>query len=149
MTKLNALLLAAALAAAPYAYANHDGAMGEHCDMHKKDLFTKADKNGDGSLDKDEARSMQDKRFDEADTNHDGKLSPEEMQNCKHAANPAHERGSMGFRGADKNGDGKLDRKEAAALPNVAKNFDAIDGNKDGLLTRDEVHTFMQNQHKQ
>ena len=37
-------------------------------------------------------------------------------------------------------------KEEAKKLPNVAKNFDAIDGDKDGTLDRDEVHHFMHEQ---
>lgn len=150
MSKLYPLILAAALTAAPIAYAAHDGGMGEHCDMHKKqDMLKEADQNKDGSIDKSEARAMHDQHFDEADTNHDGKLSEDEIKNCdRHGHGAMHDKGSMGFKNADKNSDGKLDRSEAAALPNVSKNFDAIDANKDGLLERDEVHTYMKN-HRQ
>ena len=39
----------------------------------------------------------------------------------------------------DKNGDGLVDRSEAAAHPRLAKHFDSIDGNKDGTLSTDEM----------
>ena len=38
----------------------------------------------------------------------------------------------------DANGDGAVDRTEASHRPHVAKNFDALDRNKDGRLTADE-----------
>ena len=44
--------------------------------------------------------------------------------------------------------DGTLDRKEAKAMPRVAKNFDAIDTDKDGTVSLEEVHTFMKARHK-
>jgi Ca2+-binding EF-hand superfamily protein len=43
------------------------------------------------------------------------------------------------FKAADKNGDGTLDKTEAAALPNVSKNFDAIDTDKDGTVSLEEI----------
>lgn len=146
MYKFHALILAAALTASPLAFAGHDGNMGEHCDMKKQGMLKEADANKDGSIDKSEARAMHEKHFDEADANKDGKLSADEIRKCdQHKHGSMHEKGTQGFVGADKNGDGKLDRKEAEALPNVSKNFDAIDANKDSLLERDEVHTFMKN----
>ncbi|MBO9738673.1 EF-hand domain-containing protein [Xanthomonas axonopodis pv. begoniae] len=38
----------------------------------------------------------------------------------------------------DKNGDGVIDRNEAAADPTLAAQFDTLDTNKDGKLSRDE-----------
>lgn len=40
---------------------------------------------------------------------------------------------------ADKNGDGLISRAEAAALPKLATQFDAIDTNKDGQISSDEL----------
>lgn len=39
----------------------------------------------------------------------------------------------------DTNGDGVIDRSEAAANPRLAAKFDALDKNKDGKLSRDEL----------
>ena len=46
------------------------------------------------------------------------------------------------WKAADKNGDGKLSREEAAALPRIAKHFDEIDANKDGFITPEELKAF-------
>lgn len=40
---------------------------------------------------------------------------------------------------ADKDGDGKISREEAAAMPRMAKNFDKLDANKDGFISKDEM----------
>ena len=54
-------------------------------------------------------------------------------------AHKMHER----MKAADKDGDGKFSREEAnASLPRIAKNFDAIDTNKDGFVTKDELKAF-------
>ncbi|HQR51342.1 MAG TPA: EF-hand domain-containing protein [Methylophilaceae bacterium] len=146
MNKLTSLLLASTLAFALPALADHDG-MGEHCDMHKKQHspLAEADTNKDGSIDKAEAQAMHDKHFDKMDANHDGKLSKEEVAACKNDG--MHDKGSMGFKKADKDNDGTLDKKEAKSLPNVSKHFDEIDVDKDGTVSRDEVHNFMKDQH--
>jgi hypothetical protein len=46
------------------------------------------------------------------------------------------------LRAADTNGDGLINRQEAAALPRLAKNFDAIDANHDNELSKDELKAF-------
>ena len=55
----------------------------------------------------------------------------------------AHKRGAERFKAADKNGDGMLDREEAKSMPKVAKNFDAIDADKNGTVTGKEIHDYM------
>ena len=58
-----------------------------------------------------------------------------------------HDKGDAAFKKADKDNDGTLDRKEAKAMPNVAKNFDAIDADKDGTVSLEEVHIYMKGPH--
>lgn len=43
---------------------------------------------------------------------------------------------------ADTDGNGMLSRAEAAALPRIAKQFDAIDANHDNQITADELKAF-------
>ena len=50
------------------------------------------------------------------------------------------------LKAADTNGDGLISRAEAAALPRIARHFDAIDTNKDGQLSQDELRAFHQTQ---
>jgi hypothetical protein len=57
-----------------------------------------------------------------------------------------HDNGADAFKKADKDHDGTLDKEEAKAMPRVAKNFDAIDADKDGTVSLDEVHTYMKAQ---
>jgi Ca2+-binding EF-hand superfamily protein len=58
-----------------------------------------------------------------------------------------HDNGATAFKKADKDNDGTLDKEEAKAMPQVAKNFDAIDADKDGTVSLDEVHTYMKARH--
>ncbi|HEX9389837.1 MAG TPA: EF-hand domain-containing protein [Usitatibacteraceae bacterium] len=47
------------------------------------------------------------------------------------------------LKAADKNGDGKISLDEAkASLPMIARNFDKIDADKDGFITREELKAW-------
>ena len=67
--------------------------------------------------------------------------SPGEPARQLHAAS----RFSEQFKAADKDGDGALSLAEAqnANLLRVVDNFDRIDANKDGKVTRDEIRTLV------
>ncbi len=58
-----------------------------------------------------------------------------------------HDKGDLAFKKADKDNDGTLDKAEAKAMPNVARHFDAIDTDKDGTVSLEEVHTYMKARH--
>ena len=99
------------------------------------------DANGDGFITREEAKGhpMLEKNFDAIDTNKDGKLSREEMKAAhdQHKADHAAHRPKM-----DANGDKMISRDEAKGHPRLEKNFDAIDTNKDGQLSPDELKAF-------
>ncbi|GBG15221.1 uncharacterized protein NMK_2824 [Novimethylophilus kurashikiensis] len=146
MNKIGIFTLSAMLAFSPLAMANHDGSDGDHCTRNHRMDLSKADKNGDGFIDKEEAEAVHQQNFDEMDTNHDGKLSKEEIAACKRKCSHKtgmHEKGTQAFNKADKDNDGTLDREEAKKLPHVSKNFDAIDADKDGTVDREEIHQYM------
>jgi len=109
--------------------------------------FKKADKDNDGTLDKDEAKAMPrvSKHFDTIDADKDGTVSMDEIKASMKQA--AHAKGEAAFKKADTDNDGTLDKSEAKAMPRVSKNFDAIDTDKDGTVSMDEIHTFMQAHH--
>jgi Ca2+-binding EF-hand superfamily protein len=52
---------------------------------------------------------------------------------------PPSDGGQRGLSKLDSNGDGVIDRAEAAKAPRLAQNFDTLDKNKDGKLSRDEL----------
>jgi hypothetical protein len=54
-------------------------------------------------------------------------------------------RGMDRLRAADTNGDGMISREEAKALPRLAKHFDAIDADKNGQITAEEMAAAHQN----
>lgn len=100
-----------------------------------------ADKNADGKLDRQEAASLPhiSQNFDAIDANHDGYITFDELQAYRQAHHGRH-----GLKALDKDGDGKISRDEAAASPRLAANFDKIDTNHDGFLTRDELEAAHQ-----
>jgi|LauGreDrversion4_2_1035121.scaffolds.fasta_scaffold117024_2 Ca2+-binding EF-hand superfamily protein len=48
------------------------------------------------------------------------------------------------FAEADKDGDGKLTREEAEAMPRVSKNFDKLDADKQGYVTLAQLKDAME-----
>jgi hypothetical protein len=46
------------------------------------------------------------------------------------------------LKAADTDGDGRISRAEAVALPRIAKHFDEIDTNKDSFLTKEEMKAY-------
>lgn len=46
------------------------------------------------------------------------------------------------FKQADTNGDGMLNKAEAAALPRIAEHFDEIDADHNGQITPEELRAF-------
>ncbi|MDG1059650.1 MAG: EF-hand domain-containing protein, partial [Synechococcus sp. cluster3_bin.96] len=55
------------------------------------------------------------------------------------ASHPSGLRLQRRFQQADRNFDGKLDRKEVASLPWLQRNFESLDRNGDGGLTLNEL----------
>ena len=112
--------------------------------------FKKADTDNDGTLTKVEAKSMPRvaKHFDAIDADKDGTVSLDEIRaSMKKAGKAKHDRALERFKSADKDNSGTLTKDEAKAMPRVAKNFDAIDTDKDGTVSEKEIHDYMKAQH--
>ena len=92
----------------------------------------KADKDNDGTLDKNEAKAipMVSKHFDVIDVDKDGTVDQAEVDAFKVMM-------------ADKDNDGTLDKKEIKHK-GIAKAFDELDGDKDGTLDAKEILNFFQ-----
>ena len=116
-------------------------------DTRRSAQLARADRDGSGTLSRDEVRAGAPRlldRFDSIDVNHDGELSPQELRAWSRSH--AQQRGRDGrtalaahFTRADADGNGLLSRDEARAhLPRVAAKFDRIDANHDGVISMEE-----------
>ena len=100
-----------------------------------------ADKNADGLISREEARTSLPRlheNFAAIDGNGDGQISFAELQAYREAHRAAGTRG-QGWKKWDANGDGKLSREEVANSPRLGANFEAIDTDRDGFLTAEEL----------
>lgn len=115
--------------------------------------FKKADADGNGSLSKAEMEAAIPnlaKDFDAIDANKDGQVSHDEMRAWRQAKKAEiKQKGSERFKKADSDGNGTLSKEEAEkGMPRLAKNFDAIDTNKDGQISPDEIRAYMKDRMK-
>ncbi|MBL8517509.1 MAG: hypothetical protein JNM76_11150 [Betaproteobacteria bacterium] len=107
---------------------------GDH-GKHAMERLAEADKDGDGKLSKDEAAALPRlaKRFDQIDANKDGFITKEEMK----AARQKHDGDRLARVDTDRSG--TITRAEAERMPKLKENFDKLDTNKDGVLSKDEL----------
>jgi len=129
-------LLSSSLA---FAHEGHEG--GQHMG------FTDMDRDGDGLISREEAAGNPrlSEHFDSIDVNKDGKLSRDEV---KSSFRTMHEHGRQqfdeAFTKADSDSDGKLSLAEAqAGMPRLGNDFNELDANKDGYVTREEIKAHM------
>jgi Ca2+-binding EF-hand superfamily protein len=151
MKKLPILLagvLVSAAAIAQTATPERGEGMQRRMDFAEK-MFGEADSNHDGAVSQSEWQAARlreaNERFQKMDMNRDGKLTREEMQQARE-----HRQERMGehrhgewrerMRKMDKDGDGQLSRAEIGNdMPRLSQNFDQLDSNRDGKLSRDEM----------
>lgn len=105
----------------------------------------KLDANNDGAIDRTEAAAHPrlSAEFDQLDRNRDGKLDASERPHRKggHGRRGGHD-GMARLIDADKDGDGRISRTEAATLPRIGESFEQIDANRDGFLVRSELTKY-------
>ncbi len=152
---MKTLVFAAVLAALPLALSAQEPAAPAaaspgtaqgmpHAGRHH-DFFAQWDTNGDGQISREEAQAagaaMALKHFDKLDLNKDGVVTKAEIQQARANRRAAfQQKFEARFKAADTNGDGGLSKEEAAkSFPWLARRFDQLDTNKDGLLTIDEL----------
>ena len=102
-------------------------------------LFTSLDRNGDGRLSRQEVEGHPylERHFNRLDRRGRGYLTPAEL--VPPDASGVGERLQRVFARADANGNGLIDRREAAAFPWLRERFDAADRNGDGRVSLEEL----------
>ena len=108
------------------------------------DVFARMDTNKDGKISKAEAKNFIAQNFERIDANKDGYIDKDELRRFVARNLAARGRGGP-FAGAqgpdfdalDKNADGRLTREELKGTP-YADKFDEIDTNKDGKIDKKE-----------
>jgi len=104
-----------------------------------------ADKDGDGRVSRAEATSSGAERsgewFDKLDLNKDGYVTQDEMKQARdNRHGDMKEKMEARFKEADANADGQLSLDEVQAkMPRLADRFTALDTDKNGLLSKDEL----------
>jgi Ca2+-binding EF-hand superfamily protein len=100
----------------------------------------KLDANGDGVIDRAEAAKSPRfaGMFDKFDANHDGKLTADERPQHRGRGEGRDGRGGDRLAELDANGDGAIDRAEAAKAPRLSEHFDKLDANHDGRISAEE-----------
>lgn len=110
-------------------------------------LFRQADTDGNGMLSRAEigkAMPYLAGAFERIDANNDGQVSRAELAAWKKAQRSGRRANAAeGFRHADADGDGAISRDEAGKhAPRLARRFDAIDADRDGKLTQEELRAY-------
>ncbi len=109
--------------------------------------FKEADSNGDGRINRSEARAVVGLDFAQADTNGDRVLTRQEFVDALTGSAPTgagplvHDASEVPFEQADRNQDGKIDRDEARDIDGL--DFVDADSDNDQTLTRAEYRTAM------
>ena len=110
--------------------------------------FNEADGNHDGNISQSEWQSARlreaNEHFQRLDGNRDGKISRAEMETARsdRMGKRHGERGGKRerLRALDKDGDQQLSRAEIGnEMPRLAADFDRLDSNRDGKLSREEI----------
>lgn len=113
--------------------------------------FSEADRNRDGKLSLAEMQDAQDQRlaerFARLDANKDGGVSQDELRQAHQQRREVGQARRAGMhalrtrlRALDSNQDHALTRAEIGdRMPKLAENFDRIDSDRDGKLTREEL----------
>ena len=123
-------------------------------------LLARMDTNKDGKISRQEAKGPLARNFDQYDTNKDGFLDKEELRRVARQFLTNQQRNPGGrppgttpaanepdFDALDRNADGRLTRDELKGTP-FYDHFDEIDTNKDGKIDRKEFEAYLRKQKK-
>ena len=101
-------------------------------------LFIRLDRNGDRRLQRQEVEGQPylERHFERLDQQQRGFLVPADLAPGAHTRG---ERSGRFFKRADRNGDGRIDRREAEAYSWLLRHFGRADRNGDGSVDRQEL----------
>lgn len=118
--------------------------------MEAKQHFQRLDQDGNGAISREEAKAhpRMEKSFEAMDGDQDGQVIEAEYRDYAKTRREQHREkakteAKARWDKADANGDGMLSREEAKASPNMVKHFDAMDADKNGQVSPQEVADYM------
>lgn len=127
---LLAMLAAASAASAPAAAQRFGGG-------DPLDAFEKADRNGDGTITREEFAAQRATRFDRLDRNRDDAITSSDFGRLARFRPEAAQKLNALIEQADANNDGRATRSEFNNAPMPI--FDLADSSRDGMVTADEL----------
>ena len=145
----SALAFALALSlGAPAAGRAQTAAEQQSYQQRLQQLFQRLDRNGDQRLQRQEVQghTYLERHFERLDSQRRGYLTPDEL---KPAQAQRGERAARFFSQADRNGDGRIDRREAESYSWLRQHFSSADRNGDGSVDRQELQGLAEQRRRQ
>ena len=105
-------------------------------------IIERLDSDGSGSITEDEAKGFMAKYFAKIDANSDGEISEEELLYVRETRGQKPKGARKDIKTADSDGNGTISIDEAgdAGLEKMVENFDRIDADGDGEISKEEIH---------
>lgn len=116
--------------------------------LRMQQLFRQLDRNGDQRLQRQEVQGQPylERHFERLDSRQRGYLAPADLMP---GPAPKGERAERFFRQADRNGDGRIDRREAEVYGWLRQHFGTADRNSDGSVDRQELQGLAEQRRRQ
>jgi hypothetical protein len=108
-------------------------------DRTEQVTFERADKNGDGRVNREEGNDIDGFDFSRADTNNDAMLTRQEFQAAMATSTPREGPGARNDTGSARSGDTSPSTSSGQGQRTAAMSFDTADKDKDGKVTRAEA----------
>ena len=111
-------------------------------------LFQRLDRNADQRLQRQEVQghTYLERHFDRLDSRQRGYLTPDDLTPAQAQRG---ERAARFFSQADRNGDGRIDRREAESYSWLRQHFSSADRNGDGSVDRQELQGLAEQRRRQ
>ena len=105
-------------------------------------IIERLDSDASGSITEDEAKGFVAKYFERIDANSDGEISEVELLQVRENRGQKPKQGRADIKAADSDQNGAISIDEAgdAGLEKVVENFDRIDADGDGEISKEEMH---------